>query len=299
MPATRRPFVRLASSLGVSVFLLAGCAAQGQPSQPVGPIDETSAPAVAEYCRDVADGAVLQASRDASAWTDEDIVNDAIELCADQPDLAWTDALVHAASQPEPALSSLKQVFPITDDQGYTFDLAVDFRLIDITADPSTEPPGVTAATRTMGMSISLTNTTPQRDITFKAVSGIISPLDLSTFIFSAVYNEGSPVCSVIQPWDGRCRWVMGYGRMENGQTVSAGATYPLKVWGGTPNGGDISTLLRGIPEASWAEVSESLSKPDGYRITYAAGDGSRFATICASEAMVPVLVSTAPCEAP
>jgi hypothetical protein len=80
---------------------------------------------------------------------------------------------------------------------------------------------------------------------------------------------------------------------------VSAGATYPLKVWGGVPNGGDISTLLRGIPEASWAEVSESLSNPDGYRITYSAGDGSRFASVCASEKMLPVLVSTATCETP
>lgn len=297
MHSTRHPHLRLAVSLGASAILLAGCAAQTP--QPVDPPDETPAPAVAAYCRDLSDGAVLQASRDASAGTDEEILSDAIELCANQPDLAWTDALVQAASQPEPALSSLKQVFPITDDQGYTFDLAVDFRLLDVTADPSTEPPGFTAAKRTMGMSISITNTTPQRDITFKEIHGIISPLDLPTFLFSAVYNEDSSVCAAVQSWDGNCQWVMGYGRMESGQTVSAGATYPLKVWGGVPNGGDISTLLRGIPEASWAEVSESLSNPDGYRITYSAGDGSRFASVCTSEKMLPVLVSTATCETP
>lgn len=297
MHNNRRPYLRLAVSLGASTILLTGCAAQA--TQPVALPDNTPAPAVAEYCRDLSDASVLQASRDASAGTDEEIMNDAVELCASEPDLAWADALVQAASQPEPALSALKESFPITDDQGYTFDLAVDFRLIDITADPSTEPPGATAAKRTMGMSISITNTTPQRDITFKEVNGIISPLDLPTFLFSAVYNEDSPVCAAIQSWDGSCKWVMGYGRMENGQTVSAGATYPLKVWGGTPNGGEISTLLRGIPEASWAEVSESLSHPDGYRITYSAGDGSRFGSVCASEKMLPVLLSTATCEAP
>lgn len=297
MHSTRRPYLRLAVSLGASTILLAGCAPQA--TQPVALPDDTPAPAVAEYCRDLSDGAALQASLDASAGTDEEILNDAVELCAEQPELAWTDALVQAASQPEPALSSLIEVFPITDNQGYTFDLAVDFRLVDITAAPSTEPPGATAAKRTMGLSISITNTTPQRDITFKEVNGIISPLDLPTFLFSAVYNADSPVCAAVQSWEGSCKWVMGYGRMESGQTVSAGATYPLKVWGGTPNGGEISTLLRGIPEASWAEVSESLSHPDGYLITYSAGDGSRFDSVCASEKMLPVLVSTATCKTP
>lgn len=296
MNSTRRPHFRLAASLGASAILFAGCAAQTP--QPIDPPDETPPPAVAVFCRDLSDGAVLQASLDASAGTDEQILNDAVELCANEPGLAWTDALVHAANQPEPELSSLKEVFPITDDQGYTFDLAVDFELVNITADPSTEPPGVTAAKRTMGMSISITNTTPQRDITFKEVNGVISPLDLPTFLFAAVYNEDSPVCAAVQSWDGSCQWIMGYGRMESGQTVSAGATYPLKVWGGSPNGGEISTLLRGIPEASWAEVSENLAQPDGYRITYSAGDGSRFESVCASEKMLPVIVSTTTCEA-
>ena len=296
MRPRHRHHVRTASLLGLSMLALSGCAVQASPTAL--PPEQTPSPLIAEYCRDLADSAVLDATREAS--TDiSDIVNDAITLCQDQPDLAWSDALVQAASEPEPALSSLKQVFPIIDKQGYTFDLAVDFRLLDVTEDPINEAPGSTAASRSATLTMTLTNTTPQRDITFQEVAGVISPFDYPTFRLAAVYSADSPACTLARPQSGDCEWLMGYGQMQDGLTLSAKTTYPLTVGGGQPGGGAVSSLFQQIPEASWKAVQESLSHPAGYKILYTGGDGSRFPSVCNGYSTAPTLISTTTCEPP
>lgn len=288
--------VRAEYLLGLGILALSGCAAQASPAAL--PPELTPSPLTAEYCRDLADSAVLDATRAASSDI-ADIVNDAITLCEDQLDLAWSDALVQAASEPEHALSSLKQVFPITDRQGYTFDLAVDFRLLEVTEDPTNEAPGSTAASRRATLTMSLTNTTPQRDITFQEVAGVISPFDYPTFRLAAVYSADSQACTLARPQRGDCEWLMGYGQMQDGLTLSDKTTYRLTVGGGEPGGGAVSSLFQQIPEASWKAVQESLSHPAGYKIVYTGGDGSRFPSVCKGYSTAPTLISTTPCEPP
>lgn len=289
----RRVTIGILASIGVIAFTACApqAAAPPQVSEDIPPAAES-----AGYCGELTDAAILEATR--AQWADlapEDF-DAAVAACADNPDASWADVVL-GITQPAPqSLSNLSQVFPITDKDGYTFDLAVDFDLLSVTADPSSQAPGLTAATREMTLAMRLANTTPQRDIAFKEVSGIISPLDYPTFLVSAVYNAGNPVCTLVWQTERSCEWLLGFGRMESGQTISAGLEYPLKVWGGRPNGGEASLLLTDIPEASWAEIEPRLSQPDGYRVTYSGGDGSRFTPLCDTSTMAPVIVQSNGC---
>lgn len=205
-------------------------------------------------------------------------------------------AVMDSASPTPASLAGLRQTFPITDDEGYTFDLTVDFAIRSVTADPSGEAPGKTAAARDITLEMSLANTTAARDLTFKEVGGITSPLDLPTFLLSAVFDEGDPVCTLVVETQRNCSWFLAFGRMESGITIPAGGTYNLTI-GASPNGGGYpATLLGNIPEASWAEVQASLTAPDGYKIVYSGGDGSRFTPACGSDTLAPPIVWTATC---
>jgi hypothetical protein len=289
----RRVAFGILASIGVIAFTACApqAAAPPQGSEEIPPPAES-----AGYCGELADAAILEATR--AQWADlapEDF-DAAVAACTDNPDASWAD-IVLSITQPGPqSLSNLSQVFPVTDKDGYTIDLAVDFDLLSVTADPSSQAPGVTAATRKMTLAMRLVNTTPQRDITFKEVSGIVSPLDYPTFLFSAFFNAGNPVCTLVMQTERSCEWLLGFGRMESGQTISAGLEYPLTVWSGRPNGGEASVLLTGIPEASWAEIEQHLSQPDGYRVTYSGGDGKRFTPLCDTSTMAPVIVQSNGC---
>lgn len=178
-------------------------------------------------------------------------------------------------------IGGLNQVFSLTDRDGYTFDLKVDFSLLSIDADPSTQPPGMTAAVPEIALGMAVTNTTPQRELSFKGQNGVISPLDLPTFFLFAHFNAGSPVCTTVMETDKGCDWVMGFGRMESGTTLAADASATLSTYAGIPNGGEEFRLLQGIPESSWEQIRASLLAPDGYRIVYPADDQERFTSVC------------------
>lgn len=284
----------------VGLMALTACSSPGQSVPDESPAPEqppVTDPAV--YCSELADLAVLNSTRDAYSDVAPADFDAAVAACAENPDAIWPDT-VQKIVQAAQNLSNLTQTFPISDIDGYSFDLGVDFGLVSITADPSSQPPGVTAAAREMSLYMKVVNTTPARELNFKKVNGIIEPLSLPTFLFAAVYKAGNPVCTaILGRTDRNCYWNLGFARMETGLNVAAGSEYVLKTWGGQPNGGEASLLLAGIPESSWAEIEPYLGKPDGYSIVYSGGDGGRFTTQCgeASTVFDPVfLVYTAPC---
>jgi hypothetical protein len=288
----------IAGACVAGVLALTACSsAQGEPTDPddsaVVAEEEVEAPVTATYCSELSDPAVLEATREYTDWVEPAVLDSAVSACAETPDAYWTDAVAEAELDAT-YISRVDQSFPVTDEDGYTFNIDVDFGLVSVTADPSSQLPGFTAATRETSLVMSVQNTTPQRDLSFREVSGIISPLDLPTFLFSASFNAGNPVCTQVLKSDGSCEWTLGFGRMEDGQTVAADATYTLKTWAGLPNGGESSILLQNIPEASWAEVEPHLKSPDGYRITYSGGDYGRFTSVCGNDDLyVPVLAQT------
>lgn len=249
----------------------------------------------AHLCSDLSDAAVLDATRQLSTDVDAAVFDSAVAACAENPGATWSETITEAELEAS-YISRLDQTFSVTDAEGYTFDLVVNFGLVGVTADPSSQSPGFTAATREMSLGMAIENTTSQRDLMFEEVSGIVSPLDLPTFLFSAAFNAGNPVCTLVFESDEDCEWALGFGRMENGQTVAAGRRYVLEAWSGKPNGGDASILLQNIPEAAWDQVQSHLSSPDGYRITYSGGDHRRFTSVCGESSMVPVLVQTSAC---
>lgn len=189
-------------------------------------------------------------------------------------------------------LADLSQTFPIVDADGYAFDLTLDFTLNALVSDPATQPPGVTAADPGVSIDMQLANKTPARDLTFRDVNGVISPLSNPTFLLSETFAAGSPVCVIVQKSDGPCEWLLGFGRMESGFTVPAEDVYALTTYSGRPNGGELSDLLEGIPEDRWAEVEQALISPDGYRISYSGGDGQRFTNLCPDSWVSGVVVA-------
>ncbi|MEV7828375.1 hypothetical protein [Microbacterium enclense] len=241
----------------------------------------------------------IEAARSASG-ADQEMMDRLVAACQGaSSDTNMYDSLraVMDSAAPTPAsLASVQQTFPVTDEQGYTFDLTVDFALRSVTADPSGEAPGRTAAARDISLEMSIANTTTARNLSFREVSGITSPLDLPTFLLSAVYEEGDPVCTLVIETQRNCSWFLAYGRMESGITIPAGGTYDLTI-GASPNGGGYpATLLGNIPEDAWAEVQASLAAPDGYKIVYSGGDGARFTPACGSDTLAPPIVWTATC---
>lgn len=296
-------------ALALVVVPLAGCTATKGEVAPSVQEDAAPEPTVAEQaspaetCADLADDATYAVTRELYSDTGADVFDAAVAACADDPGAAWQETF-QAAVQDSSYVSHLRQTIPVTDVDGYSFDLEVDFGLVSVSSDPSTQPPGVTAATRNMSLDMRLVNTTPQREVVFKDVAGIISPLSDPTFFFSAAFDAGNPVCTVALHTDQGCEWPLGFGRMESGLTLAPDQTYDLKVWGGLPNGGDASLLLPGIPEESWAELQPHLTHPDGYRISYSAGDNERFPSLCPDDGWgahyaTAVLFQTTECPRP
>lgn len=300
----RRPALA-ASAAAAALLALAGCAGTGADVEPAA-VDEEVAPAVPEQaepastCADLADDATYQATRELYGDADPAVFDAATAACAAEPASAWQD--VYARTQEAAQyLSRLHEDIPLADADGYTFDLAVDIGLLSVAPDPSTQPPGVTAATRTASMRMQLVNTTPEREVVFEEVNGIISPLSYPTFLVAAAFEAGNPVCTVVRTTDSGCEWLLGFGRMESGLTLAPGQTYDLTVWAGAPNGGEASILLPGIPEDRWEEVRPHLEQPDGYRIYYSAGDNERFPSLCdggdlPAHYVAPVLFQTVGC---
>lgn len=309
--AARSPRRRV-GAVSASVALLAilvGCAPPSPSATSAG-----DAPAVAATeCGELIDGDVVRATRLASEEIPEEIVDHALAICGADPSFTWAGALqaaydeAESSATPTPTIPDggrLQETFSITDRQGYTFDLGVTTAIYNVASDPSTQPPGFTAATRSVSIEMTLTNTTPERELSFEPVSGLTSPYNLPTFMFSAEFNAGNPVCTIALEKDGPCSWVLGFGRMESGTTVSPGYEYALTAWSGMPNGGEESEILPRIPEESWPEIQAALSEPDGFSIDYSAADPHRFKSVCepsdsqfsSLDALLPTIVSTIPC---
>jgi hypothetical protein len=281
---------------------LAACASAPTASQDAVRDEPTPQATTAQLCGDLGDAGVLDATRKAYAQRFGDAFDAAVASCAATPDASFLDVAT-AEKDKASNLAVLDQAFPVTDKNGYTFDLIVDFALKSVTADPSSQPPGLTAANRTMSLAMKIKNTTAQRSLTFEEQRGIVSPLSYPTFAFYAAYNAGNPLCVALAEGkknghaDLGCRWQLGFGRMENGFTVSAGSTYDLKVWGGVPNGGQQSVLLTGIPESEWSTLVPYIQHPDGYSVTYAGQDYARFQDVCDLPGYdAPVILATSGC---
>lgn len=193
------------------------------------------------------------------------------------------DELNGSGSEEVEGESRFTGTYPVTDSNGYTFNLSVDFRLWGLASDPSSQLPGETAITRNTSLQMTLENTTPQRELPFQAVNGITSPLSLPTFHVVAYYRAGNDACNFLGSagvsLEG-CGWTMAFARMESGLTVAPDSSYELKTWSGVPNGGEDSILLQKIPEADEARAIAALQSPDGYLIVYNGAQPERFPTL-------------------
>lgn len=191
--------------------------------------------------------------------------------------------LLGSGSEEVEGESRFAGTFPVTDSNGYSFNLSVDFRLWGLASDPSSQLPGETAITRKSSLQMTLENTTPERELPFQTVNGITSPLSLPTFYVLAYYRSGNDACNFLGSagvaLEG-CGWPLAFARMESGLTVSPDSSYELQAWSGLPNGGEDSLLLHQIPEADEARAIAALQSPDGYLVVYSGAQPERFPTL-------------------
>lgn len=176
----------------------------------------------------------------------------------------------------------------VTDNNGYTFDISYTYRLISIDKSVANDKPGKASAAVSFQLSMSITNTTPQRNLAFQSYSGIVEPLNQPEISFAAVYNAESEVCQAIAERDGgsgdrpHCVVWLGYGRIPSG--FGRDGVLELQVYAGTGAASGFRGNFAGvwgIDESSFDAVSSSLENPTRYVLVYWGPDGQRFGERC------------------
>lgn len=190
-------------------------------------------------------------------------------------------------------------VVPITDKDGYHFDVSVNLQGVDLGRTVEFDKPGFMSSYLTFGLTIDLINNTPGRSIAFQSVAGITAPLSDPTFLLLAMWNRGSPVCAGADTTDSTkaeaCGMILGFGDATS--PLAPGATQALDVKRGTP-AGDRTSGLAGFPEGAWPKIQVALSKPDRFVVTYSGGDAERFGCHIMNWG-VPPAVSTGALDCP
>lgn len=287
-------YVPLLAGAAALSLLLAACAAPSVDTSSESDASGGGSVSPAETCDQLVDQEIIDATRSFFEFLTPEQFDQLLVECEENPDLLTydvADSVVESASY----VDQVNETFSVTDKDGYTFDLDVDFALVSVDEDPSTQKPGLTAASSRIQLDMTLVNTTSERQITFDEVSGIVEPLGYPTFLFAAYYAPESAACYG-NVEGGGCVWLLGFGRMESGLTIPAGGSYPLTTFAGAPNYGAV--LWESIPEDEWPEFEEALENPERYFIRYSGANPSRFEDVCGdADTQMPDLVTTAPCN--
>lgn len=173
--------------------------------------------------------------------------------------------------------ASVTETVSVTDEDGYTFDVTFQYSPQYIEKSVANDKPGYASAIIRFGLSISITNTTPGRTLTFKTTSGITAPHDQPMVILFANWGADHPICS----WEENisrdsCSLWLGFARISH--PLAPGETRDLEVFSGSER-----TLagLSGVPEDVYATVVPGLENPGHLSIMYLGDDRDRFTGSC------------------
>lgn len=83
----------------------------------------------------------------------------------------------------------------LSDAEGYTLDAEYSFTATEFTADPIDSPPGFTELVQTTNGTVSITNTTPERNLDMGLNGVLAKPV--------ALYEEQGPVCQMLSEIQG------------------------------------------------------------------------------------------------
>jgi len=172
-------------------------------------------------------------------------------------------------------------VVHVKDKDGYTFDVAYTYSPLRIEKSVANNKPGFSSALIRSRISLSVTNTTPGRNLTFAPFSGV-DPNQRPYVALIATWSPTSPMCrdlnSLTETSEQTCSMWLGFGRIM--QPLGPDETVELSTDSGGPGGGGVAGIGR-IPDSSYEAVSTGLEHPDGYSIVYSATDAGRFSTLC------------------
>lgn len=168
-------------------------------------------------------------------------------------------------------------VAPVTDEDGYTFDIAYDYQALEVYSDPADEMPGSTSARIRGNIDIQVTNTTPGRNLSFPLAGGISYPTSASAINLVAAWSASNPLCQAMNVREDAdaCTATVGYGRLP--EEFAPGETVALEAYTGRKGPSGWTAGIKGIPEEQFDELVEYIENPDEMRLYIAVLDSNRF----------------------
>lgn len=179
-------------------------------------------------------------------------------------------------------------VAPITDKDGYQFDIAVKLTTSNLGGTVEFDKPGFMSSLFTVSLSMQLINKTPGRAVKFESVSGVTAPLSNPKFLLSAVWDAGSVVCKAASISKSSCGIIIGFGYATT--PLAPSSTITLETKKGHPSGW-FTAGLAGFPESAWPQLKTALAAPERFLISYDGGGYKRFA--CELNDRVGVIVAS------
>lgn len=164
------------------------------------------------------------------------------------------------------------QAAPITDADGYTFSVIYDYTPNAFVKDVASEKPGFNSIRIRLQSTITVTNTTAGRTLSFRGFAN-----DDVTFALLAQWPGSSAVCKAIHPsGTAPCSIELAHTRPGNELAVRASST--SQTYAGARN---YDAGLAHIPDADYDAVLAGLKAPASYAVTYTGGDDIRFKNSC------------------
>lgn len=176
--------------------------------------------------------------------------------------------------------TSVTEVIHVTDQDGYTFDIEYTYQLHGIEKSIANDKPGYSSAIMDLSLEISVTNTTPGRDIEFRSAVGNYvwqQPM----IVIVANWSPSHPVCRTVGYSNSQnCYIWLGHAVFSG--TLRAGETKQLTVTNGLYNEmpGNQPGIAN-IPEGSYDSVVAGLESPSIDVIYTSQSSMSRFETVC------------------
>lgn len=213
--------------------------------------------------------------------------------------------------------TAVSRTVHVEDMDGYTFDVTYRYDPRRPERSLANDKPGYSSLIDRFGLTISITNTTPGRNLVFKNYDGITSPQDQPQLLLVASWKGNDPICQAeyldktesftgtrimrnfyggAPEIDRGCSVVLGFGRIPIG--LGPNETYELTVYSGNDRG--FVAGLAGIPDASYDDVAQSYAEPANIAIFYQGPDSRRFVPDCKNYGMqVPLEPSFFTCWMP
>jgi hypothetical protein len=203
---------------------------------------------------------------------------DILRFIRDHPSEADFDIYLagNGASVPEAGSPSLSKVLHITDSDGYTFDISISYSSA-VQKSIADDLPGQASALIGFSETVTVTNTTPGRNLAFTAYTGLVNNLGDPALFLEAVWKSGNPVCVAAGQPNTACGVTISTARLPS--SIDAGGAADLTVYNGLPNGNGAAGIAA-LPESAWDGIASQLSSPDDYYVFYYGKDATRFLTI-------------------